>query len=119
MGIPSDKWRITTSNIDYHLSESYPSLLVVPAAISDAQLESVFHYRSRGRIPGKVNRVCTYLLALIWIHPTNKAPLLRCSQPSVGLTQKRCTEDEQLFEAIRAASRGSQSTLDFSEISEI
>jgi hypothetical protein len=39
-------------NQDYALSESYPGVLVVPASVSDLKLMKVFHFRSRGRIPG-------------------------------------------------------------------
>jgi hypothetical protein len=38
--------------------------------------------------------------ALVWIHPTNYAAIVRCSQPQVGLSNERCQEDELLFAEI-------------------
>ena len=90
--LDNKKWRVTELNRKYECSPSYPSYLVIPASISDDALRNVFNYRSKGRIP-----------ALCWIHPSTGAPMLRCSQPAVGLTGKRCQEDEQLFEAIRVS----------------
>lgn len=38
--------------------------------------------------------------ALVWVHPTNRASIVRCSQPQVGLSNERCQEDELLFSEI-------------------
>ena len=94
LGIPSKSLRICRSNKDYHLSTSYPALLVMPAEqyFTDADLESVAHFRSRGRVPA-----CT------WLHPNGRQSIWRCSQPRVGVNNARCAEDEKLISAISAA----------------
>eukprot|EP01114_Cavostelium_apophysatum_P019030 TRINITY_DN6005_c0_g1_i1.p1 TRINITY_DN6005_c0_g1~~TRINITY_DN6005_c0_g1_i1.p1 ORF type:complete len:927 (+),score=204.47 TRINITY_DN6005_c0_g1_i1:135-2915(+) len=92
-GLPNIRWRITDMNKDYKYSDSYPSLMVVPSLVTDAELAAVFQFRSKGRIP-----------ALVWMNKKTGVPLVRCSQPSVGLTGKRCAEDELLFDSIRLAS---------------
>ena len=38
--------------------------------------------------------------ALSWLHPINQASISRSSQPRVGITEKRCKEDEELVERI-------------------
>eukprot|EP01105_Mastigella_eilhardi_P004177 TRINITY_DN1554_c0_g1_i1.p1 TRINITY_DN1554_c0_g1~~TRINITY_DN1554_c0_g1_i1.p1 ORF type:complete len:774 (+),score=188.02 TRINITY_DN1554_c0_g1_i1:1479-3800(+) len=96
IGVPCAKWRLTELNKNYEFSESYPALLCVPEAISDEELPAVFHFRSKGRIP-----------ALVWKHKNN-AVLMRCSQPSVGITSQRCTEDERFVGAVGAANPNSR-----------
>jgi hypothetical protein len=60
------KWRISAANQLYNLCFSYPQMLVVPSAISDAHLAISSKQRSAQRIP-----------ALTWIHPDNGAALCR------------------------------------------
>ena len=60
------KWRISMANQLYQLCPSYPRMLVVPSAISDAHLSLSSKQRSTHRIP-----------ALTWIHPNNGAALCR------------------------------------------
>lgn len=88
-----NKWRISTLNKNYQYSSTYPAHLIIPQNFSDHQLEAVFRFRSKGRIP-----------ALVWVHPETQAVLARCAQPSVGLRMKRCPEDELLLETIRTLS---------------
>lgn len=66
MRLPFDKWQISDINFDYSKSKTYPSKIIVPIGISDDELDAVFAYRSKGRIP-----------ALSWVHPTNHAVLTR------------------------------------------
>eukprot|EP01132_Coremiostelium_polycephalum_P001248 gene1248-1574_t len=82
-------WRITRVNEKYEKCDSYPALLVVPESIYDGQLDEVFQFRSRGRIP-----------VLSWRHPINHTTITRCSQPLVGLTRNRSFEDENLIKEI-------------------
>eukprot|EP01119_Soliformovum_irregulare_P024248 TRINITY_DN8649_c0_g1_i1.p1 TRINITY_DN8649_c0_g1~~TRINITY_DN8649_c0_g1_i1.p1 ORF type:complete len:1257 (-),score=381.43 TRINITY_DN8649_c0_g1_i1:14-3784(-) len=89
MNIPDNSWRFTHINANYQMCSSYPQLLVVPAESTDAELEKVSLFRSRGRIP-----------VLVWRHPLTEAVLLRCSQPLVGLTRARSQEDETLIQQI-------------------
>lgn len=91
MGIPNTRWRLTSINDNYESSPTYPAVLAVPQAISDAQLKSVIEFRSKGRFP-----------VLSWIHATNRCIITRAAQPLVGLNNKRCTEDELLLTEINA-----------------
>eukprot|EP01105_Mastigella_eilhardi_P005109 TRINITY_DN1689_c1_g1_i5.p1 TRINITY_DN1689_c1_g1~~TRINITY_DN1689_c1_g1_i5.p1 ORF type:complete len:909 (-),score=186.25 TRINITY_DN1689_c1_g1_i5:81-2807(-) len=94
LGIPNEDWRLTDINAAYKAS-TYPSVLCVPAAVSDAQLAGCMEFRSKGRIP-----------VLSYRHP-NGAAMLRCSQPAVGMLGKRSDADELLFsEVVRLSPRG-------------
>eukprot|EP00727_Mastigamoeba_balamuthi_P007541 m51a1_g3407 putative myotubularin isoform x1 (1148) ;mRNA; f:559739-564043 len=92
IGVPSEQWRLSRLNERFSYCATYPQLLCVPAAFSDRDLEKVFFFRSKGRIP-----------VLTWLHPHNGAALLRCGQPSVGIANQRCPEDERLIEAVGQA----------------
>eukprot|EP00742_Colponemidia_sp_Colp-10_P010695 GILJ01011769.1.p1 GENE.GILJ01011769.1~~GILJ01011769.1.p1 ORF type:complete len:1254 (-),score=118.15 GILJ01011769.1:125-3886(-) len=74
------------SNFDYKRCPSYPAMMIVPDVLTDADMDAIFAFRSRGRIP-----------AIVWRHSTTKAILARSSQPQVGLTAHRCPEDEKLI----------------------
>ena len=93
MGLGDEKrktnWRITHMNKDYQFSPTYPSILAVPANISDNTLNYAGRYRSRARIP-----VLTYL------HPVNDCTISRSSQPLVGIRGNRSIQDEKLLAAI-------------------
>jgi Myotubularin-like phosphatase domain len=80
-------WRLTEANVDHALCRSYPELLAVPSALSDAELAEVASFRSRGRVP-----------ALTWVHPHTHAALSRCSQPRVGIKRNTCAADERLIQ---------------------
>ncbi|KAI1919709.1 phosphatidylinositol-3-phosphatase ymr1 [Ophidiomyces ophidiicola] len=82
-------WRISTINIDYNLSPTYPALLAVPANISDNTINYASRYRSRARIP-----------ALTYLHPVNNCSITRSSQPLVGVRNNRSIQDEKLLGAI-------------------
>ncbi|KAM5441217.1 phosphatidylinositol-3-phosphatase ymr1 [Microsporum ferrugineum] len=87
-------WRISSINIDYKFSPTYPALLPVPANISDNTINYAGRYRSRARIP-----VLTYL------HPVNNCSITRSSQPLVGVRNNRSIQDEKLLAAIFSTSR--------------
>jgi len=91
MGALKDKskWRESRVNDGFHLIDTYPERLMVPASVSDEVLLRVSYFRSRGRIP-----------ALCWVHPKNEASISRCSQPGVGFARKRCAEDELMLRDI-------------------
>lgn len=40
---------------------------------------------------------------LSWIHPETQATIVRCSQPMVGPTDRRCKEDEHYLQTIMDA----------------
>ncbi|KAL1961327.1 hypothetical protein VTO42DRAFT_55 [Malbranchea cinnamomea] len=96
VGRPDTKsaWRISTINIDYTFSPTYPALLPVPASMSDITINYAGRYRSRARIP-----VLTYL------HPVNNCSITRSSQPLVGVRNNRSIQDEKLLAAIFSTSR--------------
>ena len=95
LGVPNSGWRLSDVNREHARCATYPELLCVPARVSDADLGPVFGFRSRGRIP-----------VLVWQHAEHGAALCRCAQPSVGLKNARCDEDERLFEAVAALRPG-------------
>lgn len=101
IGFPDSQWRVTNVNANYEISQSYPPVLIVPSTVSDDELRKVAAFRSRGRIP-----VC------VWKH-SNGAAILRSSQPMVGLTRSRSSDDEslicQVIILLRSHSRSSQS----------
>ena len=86
----ASEWRVTRANEAYALCASYPSLLVVPAAVTDAQVAGAAKFRSKGRLP-----------VLTWRHP-NGAALCRSSQPLTGISERRSAADEALVGAIAA-----------------
>ena len=59
-------WRFTNVNSNYELSPSYPSVIVVPASVSDDIVRATSSFRTKSRIP-----------ALVWIHPITGVCLCR------------------------------------------
>ena len=84
-------WRVTQLNARYELCPSYPRLLVVPRAISDAEVRRAAQFRSGARLP-----------VLSWKDPMGPASICRCSQPMVGVAKARSAEDEALLQAAHA-----------------
>jgi hypothetical protein len=87
-------FRITTINMNYKFSPTYPSTFIVPTCISDGELRKISHFRARGRVP-----------AVTYRH-RNDAVLVRCAQPLVGLRRKRCASDEAYMAALRRETKG-------------
>ncbi|KAF2210961.1 hypothetical protein CERZMDRAFT_113099 [Cercospora zeae-maydis SCOH1-5] len=85
---PGSAWRLTSINQDYTFSPTYPSVLCVPASVSDNLLKYGGPYRSKSRIP-----------ALTYLH-SNGGSITRSSQPMPGLAGKRNPQDERLVSAI-------------------
>ena len=51
-GVATDsRWRFTDANSSYDLCATYPPLLIVPAALSDARLKEGSRWRSKRRVP--------------------------------------------------------------------
>ena len=82
------KWRFSEANFNYNLCPSYSRIQLIPESISDTVLLHASRFRVQNRFP---------LLANIY---KGKA-LIRSGQPLVGLTQRRCVQDEKLIEAIK------------------
>ena len=85
----SSGWRETTLNDDYGLCATYPSVLVVPKAVTDDQLKEVVKFRSKQRLP-----------ALSWFDQESQAAIVRCAQPLVGALNKKSVADEEYFDDI-------------------
>uniref|UniRef100_A0A3Q3KJ79 phosphatidylinositol-3,5-bisphosphate 3-phosphatase n=1 Tax=Mastacembelus armatus TaxID=205130 RepID=A0A3Q3KJ79_9TELE len=91
-GLPNESWAISKINITFELCDTYPSILVIPTNITDEDIKRVSVFRAKHRIP-----------VLSWIHPESQATIIRCSQPLVGPTDRRCKEDERLLQIIMDA----------------
>nr|XP_023664192.1 myotubularin-related protein 3-like isoform X2 [Paramormyrops kingsleyae] len=104
MGFNTERaWRVTEINRKYRLCSSYPQLLIVPAWITDNELESVAAFRSWKRFP-----------AVVYRHRSTGAVIARCGQPEVSWWGWRNADDERLAQSIAEAcclDRSSQESL--------
>uniref|UniRef100_A0A8C5EHR0 phosphatidylinositol-3,5-bisphosphate 3-phosphatase n=1 Tax=Gouania willdenowi TaxID=441366 RepID=A0A8C5EHR0_GOUWI len=91
-GLPNESWTISKMNSNYELCDTYPSVLVIPTHISEEDIKRVAMFRAKRRIP-----------VLSWIHPESQATIVRCSQPLVGPSDRRCKEDERFLQIIMDA----------------
>ncbi|XP_031433386.1 myotubularin-related protein 3 isoform X2 [Clupea harengus] len=85
-------WRISEINRGFRLCSSYPELLLVPAWVTDKELENVAAFRSWKRFP-----------VVVYRHQSTGAVIGRCGQPEVSWWGWRNAEDEQLVQAIAKA----------------
>ncbi|KAM3939621.1 phosphatidylinositol-3,5-bisphosphate 3-phosphatase MTMR3 isoform 5-T5 [Leptodactylus fuscus] len=93
MGFDMDNaWRISNINEKFRLCSSYPQELIVPAWITDPELESVASFRAWKRIP-----------AVVYRHQNNGAVIARCGQPEVSWWGWRNADDENLVQSIAKA----------------
>ncbi|XP_060791927.1 myotubularin-related protein 1a isoform X1 [Neoarius graeffei] len=92
MGLPNESWTISKINSNYEVCDTYPAFLVIPTSIKDDELKRVAAFRAKHRIP-----------VLSWIHPESQATIVRCSQPLVGPSDRRCKEDERYLQTIMDA----------------
>ncbi|XP_075069449.1 phosphatidylinositol-3,5-bisphosphate 3-phosphatase MTMR3 isoform X2 [Mixophyes fleayi] len=93
MGFDMDNaWRISNINEKFRLCSSYPQELIVPAWITDKELESVASFRSWKRIP-----------AVVYRHQSNGAVIARCGQPEVSWWGWRNADDEHLVQSVARA----------------
>uniref|UniRef100_A0A3B5BIC2 phosphatidylinositol-3,5-bisphosphate 3-phosphatase n=1 Tax=Stegastes partitus TaxID=144197 RepID=A0A3B5BIC2_9TELE len=91
-GLPNESWTISKINSTYELCDTYPSILVIPTNFTDDDIKRVSLFRAKHRIP-----------VLSWIHPETQATIVRCSQPLVGPSDRRCKEDERFLQIIMDA----------------
>lgn len=99
MGFDMDNaWRISNINEKFRLCASYPQELIVPAAITDKELESVASFRAWKRIP-----------AVVYRHQNNGSVIARCGQPEVSWWGWRNADDEHLIQSIARASASDSS----------
>ncbi|XP_078713707.1 phosphatidylinositol-3,5-bisphosphate 3-phosphatase MTMR3-like isoform X1 [Lampetra fluviatilis] len=85
-------WRTSEVNTSYRLCASYPQQLLVPAWITDKELERVASFRSGKRIP-----------VVVYRHQHNGAVIARSSQPEVSWWGWRSPEDEHLIQSMARA----------------
>lgn len=88
-------WRETTLNHEFELCSTYPKVLLFPKTMEDSDIKEVSKFRSKQRLP-----------SLSWLHPENRAAIVRCAQPLVGITGKKSEADEKLFTEIQRANGG-------------
>jgi hypothetical protein len=73
MGLPNAQWRVSeTLNAHFQTCPTYPATLVVPTAVTDAELSAAAPFRFSHRFP-----------VLVWKHPKALFAIFRCSQPHV------------------------------------
>lgn len=88
-------------NEKYEICDSYPGVWAVPRAAHEAELvKPTSMFRSKNRLP-----------VLSWIHPTSSATITRCSQPLVGVSGKRSTDDESYINCIMEANLANNAKL--------
>ncbi|XP_020783947.2 myotubularin-related protein 3 isoform X1 [Boleophthalmus pectinirostris] len=85
-------WRISDINSKFRLCPSYPQQLLVPAWITDKELENVAGFRSWKRFP-----------AVVYRHLSTGAVIARCGQPEVSWWGWRNADDEHLVQSIAKA----------------
>ncbi|XP_072770361.1 phosphatidylinositol-3,5-bisphosphate 3-phosphatase MTMR3-like isoform X1 [Nerophis lumbriciformis] len=85
-------WRISDINCKFRLCPSYPQQLLVPAWITDKELENVAAFRSWKRFP-----------AVVYRHLNTGAVIARCGQPEVSWWGWRNADDEHLVQSIAKA----------------
>ncbi|XP_007174084.1 myotubularin-related protein 7 isoform X2 [Balaenoptera acutorostrata] len=95
MGLPNNYWQLSDVNRDYRVCDSYPTQLYVPKSATAPIIVGSSKFRSRRRFP-----------ALSYYYKDNHVSICRSSQPLSGFSA-RCLEDEQMLQAIRKASPGS------------
>ncbi|XP_051960560.1 myotubularin-related protein 1b isoform X1 [Xyrauchen texanus] len=88
-GLPNESWIISKVNSSYEVCETYPALLVLPSNVTEDELKRVASFRAKRRFP-----------VLSWIHPESQAAIVRCGQPQVGPSDRRCREDERYLQTI-------------------
>lgn len=82
-------FRLSLANQNFGICDSYPSRFVVPASVSDDDLKESASFRGHSRV-----------IACVWLDPVSRAPLARCSQPAVGMSNNRSVSDERIINAL-------------------
>ncbi|CAD5207811.1 unnamed protein product [Bursaphelenchus okinawaensis] len=78
-----DRWRISNVNANFDVCPSYPAQVIVPEGVGDDYLRISATYRDGSRFP-----------VLSYYHADTQSCIIRCSQPLVSPTNRRCKEDE-------------------------
>jgi myotubularin-related protein 1/2 len=80
-------WRISNVNDKFAISETYPRIFCVPNSVSDSDIKTAAHFRSKGRLP-----------VLTWYDKNTGASLTRSSQPLIGINIQNKKNKEDVFE---------------------
>uniref|UniRef100_A0A914R681 Myotubularin phosphatase domain-containing protein n=1 Tax=Parascaris equorum TaxID=6256 RepID=A0A914R681_PAREQ len=75
-------WRISAVNKGFRM-------VIVPKGIGDDYLRISATFRDGGRFP-----------VLSYYHQETKSSIVRCGQPLIGPTNRRCKEDETILNAL-------------------
>ena len=114
MGIPDKKCWVLFKNAGFVVSPTYPEWLVVPAPIYTHQVDQIARFRSKRRFPvlcwrrpASAVRVkvrtdqgdTTFINTTHepFTFPSRVPVMLRCAQPSTGLTGTRCDVEEAML----------------------
>ncbi|KRX97994.1 Myotubularin-related protein 4 [Trichinella pseudospiralis] len=91
MGFPKEHWRITEFNKNLEFCPTYPSYWIVPALVTDTDIDGSGRFRTLQRVP-----------VTVWRHPKEGCVLVRCSQPESGIFGWRSDSDEALLNMINS-----------------
>lgn len=91
-------WKMCLLNEEYHICESYPSHVIVPASLLTDEQQN----RRKGHI---ISRAASFrsgnrFPALSWGNAHDAASIWRCAQPKVGLQSNRSSSDEMFLKSI-------------------
>eukprot|EP00658_Telonema_sp_P-2_P078541 TRINITY_DN7377_c0_g2_i3.p1 TRINITY_DN7377_c0_g2~~TRINITY_DN7377_c0_g2_i3.p1 ORF type:complete len:599 (+),score=132.52 TRINITY_DN7377_c0_g2_i3:105-1901(+) len=101
LGLPeSSKWRVTHVNTGYNLCPTYSEVLVVPASVTDADVEKAARFRTSTRFPN-----------LCWMDKRTGVGLCRSSQPKTGVFGHQSRDDQEMIAALAATTVGDQPML--------
>ncbi|KAI6240215.1 BMA-MTM-9, isoform c [Aphelenchoides fujianensis] len=84
-----DRWRISAINKNFEVCPSYPERVIVPRTVRDDHLRISATYRDSSRFP-----------VLAYFHVASQSSIMRCGQPLVSPTSRRCKEDESVLNAL-------------------
>ncbi|VDM53870.1 unnamed protein product [Angiostrongylus costaricensis] len=90
-----DAFRISGVNEGFKVCASYPEKVIVPKVIGDDYLRISATFRDGSRFP-----------VLSYFHKHTKSCILRCGQPLIGPTNRRCKEDENILKSLLNHNRG-------------
>ncbi|CAO4378781.1 unnamed protein product [Caenorhabditis nigoni] len=93
--LSTDAFRISSVNENFTVCSSYPEKVIVPKGIGDDYLKISATFREASRFP-----------VLSYFHKETKSPIVRCSQPLIGPTNRRCREDETILNSLITINRG-------------
>ncbi|KJH48406.1 hypothetical protein DICVIV_05521 [Dictyocaulus viviparus] len=90
-----DAFRISEVNKGFEVCASYPEKVIVPKGIGDDYLRISATFRDGSRFP-----------VLSYFHRYTKSCIIRCGQPLIGPTNRRCKEDENILKSLLNHNRG-------------